>query len=111
MKHLQQIMMITAYNEVHPKLIRNLHGTGAFYCEIQSVERSRPGYSLHQGTSLWNDTPAGAAPVKNTETRLYKPQHSIFSPNLTRQVYPVTARTGKKRNGHRFQGLFQGRNN
>ena len=32
-------MMLTAYNEVHPKIIRNLPGTGACDSEIQSVER------------------------------------------------------------------------
>ena len=93
--------MITAYKEVHPKVIRNLPGTGAYDSEIQSVERSRPGCSL---PSLWNDAPAGAAPGQKTGTRLCKPQHSTLSPNRTRQVHPITARTRKSRNGYRLQG-------
>ena len=102
--------MLTAYNEVHPKLIRNLLGTGACDFEIQSVERSRPGCSLHQAASLWNDAPSGAAPGQKTGTRLCRPRDWTPSPNHTRQVHPVTARTKKMRNGHRLQGLFQGRN-
>ena len=102
--------MIIAYNEMHPKGIRNLPGTGAYDSEIQSVERSRPGCPLHQGASLWNDAPAGAALQQKTETRLCKPQCWILSPNHTRQVHPVTIRTRKTRNRHRLQGLSQGRN-
>ena len=88
------------------EVIRNLPGTGACDFEIQSVERSGPGCSLHQGASLWNDAPAGVAPG----TRLCKLRHWTLSPSHTRQVLPVTARTGKRRNGHRLQGFFQGRN-
>ena len=88
-------MMITAYNEVHSKLIQNLPGTGACDFKILSVERGRPGCSLQQGGSLWNDTPAGAAPGQKTGTRLCKPQHSTLSPNHTQQVHPVTARIKK----------------
>ena len=102
--------MITACNEMHPKLIRSLPGTGAYDSEIQSVERSRPGCPLHQGASLWNEAPAGAAPGQKTGTRLCKPQRWILSPNHTRQVHPVTVRTRKRRNGHRLQGLSQGKN-
>ena len=87
-----------------------LHGTVACDSEIQSVERSRPGFSLHQGASSWNDAPAGAAPGQKTETRLYKHQRWILSPNRTQQVLPATVPARKKRNGHRLQGLSQGRN-
>ena len=66
-KHLEQKTMITAYNEVNPKAIRNLPGADACDPEILSVERSRPGCSLHQGASLWNDAPAGAVPGQNTK--------------------------------------------
>ena len=102
--------MITVYNEMHPKVIRNLPGTGAYDSEIQSVERSRPGCPLHQGASLWNDAPAGPAPGQKTGTQLCKPQRLIPSPNHTQQVQPVTVRTRKRRNSHRLQGLSQGRN-
>ena len=110
MKHLKQMLMITAYNGVHSKVIRNLPGTGACDSEIQSVERSRPGCSLHQGVSPRNNAPAGAAPLQKTGTRLCIPQHWTPSPIHTQQVHPVTARTRKRRNGHRLQRLFQGRN-
>ena len=106
--------MISAYNEyneVHPKLVRQLTGAGACDSEIQSVERSRPGCSLHQGYSLRNDAPARAAPGQKTGTRLCKPQHWLPAPNHTRQFHPLTARTRKRRNGHRLQGIFQGRRN
>ena len=86
----------------------NSPGRDACDYEIQSVERSRPGCSLHQGASSWKDAPAGAAPGQKTGTRLYKPQHWILSPNRTQQVHPATARARKRRNGHRLQGLSQG---
>ena len=88
----------------------NLPGTGACDSEIQSVERGRPGCSLHRGASSWNDAPAGAAPEQMTETRLYKPQRWIPSLNRTQQIHPATVRARKRRNGHRLQGLPQGRN-
>ena len=88
----------------------NLPGKGACDSEIQSVERSRPGCSLHQGASSWNDAPAGAAPGQKTGTRPYKPQRWIPSPNRTQQVHRATVRARKRRNGHRLQGLSQGRN-
>ena len=102
--------MIFPYNEVHRKVIRNLLGTGVCDFEIQSVERSRQGCSLYQGTSFRNDAPAGAAPGQKTGTRLCKPQNWTLSPNHTRQVHPVFARTRKKRSSHRLQEIFQGRN-
>ena len=89
--------MLTAYNEVHPKVTRNLPGTGACDFEIQSVEQSRPGCSLHQDASSWNDAPPGATPREKTGFRLCKPQHWILSPTHTRQVHPVPAHTGKNR--------------
>ena len=88
----------------------NLPGTGACDSEIYSVERSRPGCSLHQGASSLNDAPAGAAPGQKTETRLYRPQRRIPSPNRTQQVHAATVRARKRLNGHRLQGLSQGRN-
>ena len=78
--------------------------------EIQSDERSRPGCSLHQDASSWNDVPAGAAPGQKTGTWLCKPQRWITSSNHTRQAHPVTVRARKRRNGHRLQELFQGKN-
>ena len=102
--------MLTAYNEVHHKVKRNLPGTGACDFEVQSVEQSRPGCSLHQGASSWNVAPPGAAPGQKTRIRLCKPQHWIPSPNHTRHVHPVTAHTERRWNGHRLQGLFQCRN-
>ena len=67
-------MMITAYNKVHPQVLRKKTlGTGACDSEIQSAERIRPGCSLRQGASLWNDAPAGAAPGQKTGTRFCKP--------------------------------------
>ena len=103
-------MMIIAYNEVNSKALRILPGMCACDSDIQSVERSRPGCSRHQGNSLRNDAPAGAAPGQKTGTRLCKPQHWTFSPKHIRQVRPVTVRTRKRRNGHRLQGFSQGRN-
>ena len=61
-------MMIPAYNEVHPKVLRNLPGTVDCDSEIQSVERSRPACSIHQGATFWNDAPAGADPGRKTGT-------------------------------------------
>ena len=73
--------MITAYNEVHSKTTWNLPGTGACDSGIQCVERSRPGCSIHQGASLLNDAPAGAAPGQKTGTQLCEPQHWNLSRN------------------------------
>ena len=54
--------------KVQHKLVRrHLPGTGACDSENRSVERSRPGCSLHQGASSWNDAPAGAAPGPKLE--------------------------------------------
>ena len=92
--------MLTAYNEVRPKVIWNLPGTDAGNFEIQCVEKSRP------RCSLWNDALAGAAPGRKTGTRLYKPQYWTLSPNLILQVHPATTHTGKRRNGHRPHEIF-----
>ena len=109
LEHLQQLKMFTAYNEVHPKVIRNLAGTGTDDFGIQSVARSRPGCSLHQGASLWKDAPAGAAPGQNTLTWPCKPQHWTLFPSHIQQVHPTTAHTGKRRNSYHTQGIFQGK--
>ena len=77
-------MMFAAYNKIHPKVIWNLPGTGACDFKIRSVDRTRPGCCLHQGASLWNDAPAGAAPGQRSGTRVCKPQHWSFSLNHTR---------------------------
>ena len=102
--------MRTDYNEVYPQTIRKLPRTNDGDSGNQSAERSRPGCSLHQGASFWNDDPAGAAPGRKTGTRLCKPQHWTLSPKHTRRVHLATAHRGKRWNGHRPQGLFQGRN-
>ena len=110
MKHLQQMKMLTAYNEVRPKVIRNLCGTLTCDFGIQSVERSRPGYSLHQGASSWNDAPAAAAPGQKVRTRPGKPHYGDISPNHIQQHHLATAHLAKQWNVHRLQATFQGRN-
>ena len=102
--------MLFAYNKVHPKLIRNLPRIGACDFGIPSVERSRPSCSLHQGASLWNDAPAGAAPGQKTGTRPFQPQDWTLSPNDIRQIHLVTAPTGERPNGRRLHGIFHGGN-
>ena len=99
--------MLIGYNEVHSQVMQNLLGSDAGDFEIQSVERNRPGGSLHQGASLWIDAPAGAAPRRKTGTRLCKPQHWTFSPEQIQEIHPVPAHTGKRRNGHRPKDYFR----
>ena len=77
------------YNDVHIKIVCNLPGKNAGHFGIQSVKNSRPGCSLRQVASLWNEVPSGAALGQKTGLRLCKPQQGIFLPIIFNKLIQI----------------------
>ena len=85
----------------HPKVIRNLPGTNSGRFENQSSVWDKPGCSLTQGASSWNEAPAGAAPARKIGIWLCMPPHSAIYPSHIQSVHLATAGRERTQNSRR----------